>query len=134
MNWKVLALLPALTLAAALPAYSLTNNKSHNPTTASYVAQNPQPGNTMKKPNAAPNVHPKHRSNSTANNSNVLRVGSRGEAVKTAQNSLKQQGFYNGNVTGVFDNNTRSAVIQFQKSKKLRADGIIGHRTLASLK
>ncbi|MHC5726787.1 MAG: peptidoglycan-binding domain-containing protein, partial [Nostoc sp.] len=124
-------------LAAALPAYSLTNNKSHNPTTASYVAQNmqnTQPGNTMKKPNAVQNVHAKHRSNSTANNSNVLRVGSTGEAVKTAQNSLKQQGFYTANVTGVFDNKTRSAVMKFQKSKGLRADGIIGRRTLASLK
>ncbi|MHC5933641.1 peptidoglycan-binding domain-containing protein [Nostoc sp.] len=134
MNWKVLALLPALTLAAAMPAYSLTNNKSHNPTTASYVAQNMQQGNTMKKPNAVQRVHAKHRSNSMANHSDVLRVGSRGEAVKTAQNSLKQQGFYTANVTGVFDNNTRSAVMKFQKSKGLRADGIIGHRTLASMK
>jgi len=134
MNWKVLALLPALTLAAAMPAYSLTNNKSHNPTTASYVAQNTPAGNTIKKTNAVPKVPAKHTSNNTENHSNVLRVGSRGEAVKTAQNSLKQQGFYTGNVNGVFDNKTRSAVIQLQKSKGLRADGIIGHRTLAFLK
>ncbi|MEH2291920.1 peptidoglycan-binding domain-containing protein [Nostoc sp.] len=135
MNWKVLALLPALALATAMPAYSLTNNKSHNPTTASYVAQNNmQQGNMMKKPNAMQRVHAKQRSNSMANHSDVLRVGSRGEAVKTAQNSLKQQGFYTANVTGVFDNNTRSAVIKYQKSKGLRADGIIGHRTLASMK
>jgi len=135
MNWKVLALLPALTLAAAMPAYSLTNNKSHNPTTASDVAQNTQSGNTMKNPNAVQKLHTKRsRSNNMANHSDVLRVGSSGEAVKTAQNSLKQQGFYTANVTGVFDNKTRSAVIKFQKSKGLRADGIIGHRTLASLK
>ncbi|MEH2375208.1 peptidoglycan-binding domain-containing protein [Nostoc sp.] len=134
MNWKVLALLPALALATAMPAYSLTNNKSHNPTTASDVAQNMQQGNTMKKPNAMQKVHAKQRSNSMANHSDVLRVGSRGEAVKTAQSSLKQQGFYTGNVDGVFDRNTRSAVMKFQKSKGLRADGIIGHRTLASMK
>ncbi|MEH1936291.1 MAG: peptidoglycan-binding domain-containing protein [Nostoc sp.] len=134
MNWKVLALLPALTLATALPAYSLTNNKNHNTTTASYVAQNAPQGNTMKNPNAMHRSNAVHRSNSTANHSNVLRVGSRGEAVKTAQNSLKQQGFYTANVNGVFDNKTRSAVIKFQKSKGLRADGIIGHRTLAYLK
>ncbi|MHC5831578.1 MAG: hypothetical protein ACYT04_90330, partial [Nostoc sp.] len=76
MNWKVLALIPALTLAAAMPAYSLTSNKSQNPTTASDVAQNTTPSNSMKKPNAVQKVHAKHRSNSTANNSNVLRVGS----------------------------------------------------------
>ncbi|MEH2411099.1 peptidoglycan-binding domain-containing protein [Nostoc sp.] len=134
MNWKVLALLPALTLATAMPAYSLTNNKNHNPTTASYVAQNMPQGNTMKKPNAMQKVHANHRSNSMANHSDVLRVGSTGEAVKTAQNSLKQQGFYTGNVNGVFDHHTRSAVMKFQMSKGLRADGIIGRRTMASMK
>ncbi|WP_335026081.1 peptidoglycan-binding domain-containing protein [Nostoc sp.] len=133
MNWKVLALIPALTLATALPGYSLTNNKSHNPTTATHVAQNTQQGNMMKKPNAM-HKNAIHKSNSMANRSSVLTVGSRGEAVKTAQNALKQQGFYTANVDGVFDNKTRLAVIKFQKSKGLRADGILGRRTLASLK
>ncbi|MCW5315969.1 peptidoglycan-binding protein [Nostoc sp. KVJ3] len=134
MNWKVLALIPALTLATVAPGYSLTNNKTHNSTTAIQVAQNSQQGNTMKKPNAVQKIHTKHKSNSTANRSNSLTVGSKGEAVKTAQNALKQQGFYTADVNGVFDKKTRSAVIKFQKSKGLRADGIIGHRTLAALK
>ncbi|MEH2424963.1 MAG: peptidoglycan-binding domain-containing protein [Nostoc sp.] len=140
MNWKVLALLPALTLATAVPAYSLTNNKSHN-TTTTHIAQNMQQGDSMKKPNAMQKPNAMHKSNSMrnhssgmANHSNVLTVGSRGEAVKNAQNLLKQQGFYTASVSGVFDNKTRSAVIKFQKSKGLRADGIIGHRTMASLK
>ncbi|MBN3906999.1 MAG: peptidoglycan-binding protein [Nostoc sp. NMS1] len=135
MNWKVFALIPALTLATALPGYSLTNKKSHNLAAATQVAQNPQQGNTMKKPNAVHKINAKHKSNNTAvKRSNVLTVGSRGEAVKTAQNALKQQGFYTANVNGVFDNKTRSAVIKFQRSKGLRADGIVGRRTLASLK
>ncbi|MEH2026535.1 peptidoglycan-binding domain-containing protein [Nostoc sp.] len=136
MNWKVLALLPALTLAAALPAYSLTNNKSQNPATATLVAQSTQQSNMMKKPNAVTKLNAKHKSNNMARRStgSVLTVGSKGEIVKTAQNSLKQQGFYTASVNGVFDNKTRTAVIKFQKSKGLRADGIIGHRTLAALK
>ncbi|WP_392532959.1 peptidoglycan-binding protein [Nostoc sp. C117] len=136
MNWKVLALLPALTLATALPAYSLTNNKSQNTATTTHVAQSNQQGNTMKKPNAVPKVSAKHKANNMARRTTgtVLTVGSRGEAVKTAQSSLKQQGFYTADVNGVFDNKTRAAVIKFQKSKGLRADGIIGHRTLAALK
>ncbi|MEH1890256.1 MAG: peptidoglycan-binding domain-containing protein [Nostoc sp.] len=134
MNWKVLALIPALTLTTALPGYSLTNNKSHNPTTATYLAQSTPQGSTMKKPNAVHKLNAKHKYNSTANHSTALTVGSRGEAVKTAQNALKQQGFYTANVDGVFDNKTRLAVIKFQKSKGLRADGILGRRTLASLK
>ncbi|MEH2255135.1 peptidoglycan-binding domain-containing protein [Nostoc sp.] len=136
MNWKVLALLPVLTLATAMPAYSLTNNKSQNPATATHTAQSTQQGNTMKKANAVPKLNAKHKSNHLAKRSTgtVLTVGSRGETVKTAQNSLKQQGFYTASVNGVFDNKTRTAVIKFQKSKGLRADGIIGHRTLAALK
>lgn len=133
MNWKVLALIPALTLATALPGYSLTNNKSHNPTTATHLAQNTPQVNTMKKPNTM-HKNAMHKSNSMAKHSGVLTVGSRGEAVKTAQNALKQQGFYTANVDGVFDNKTRLAVMKFQKSKGLRADGILGRRTLASLK
>ncbi|MBN3923979.1 peptidoglycan-binding domain-containing protein [Nostoc sp. NMS4] len=134
MNWKILALLPALTLATAVPAYSLTNNKTH--TTATHIAQATPQGNTIKKPNAAPKINAKRKSNNVARRStgSVLTVGSRGETVKTVQNSLKQQGFYTGSVNGVFDNKTRAAAIKFQKSKGLRADGIIGRRTLAALK
>ncbi|MBN3962597.1 peptidoglycan-binding domain-containing protein [Nostoc sp. NMS8] len=130
MNWKVLALLPALTLATALPAFSLSNHKSQNPATATYVAQSTPQKKTIKKTNAVA----KQKSRTIARRSNVLTVGSRGETVKTAQNSLKQQGFYTASVSGVFDNKTRAAVIKFQKSKGLRADGIIGRRTLAALK
>ncbi|MEH2287434.1 peptidoglycan-binding domain-containing protein [Nostoc sp.] len=54
--------------------------------------------------------------------------------MKTVQNSLKQQGFYTASVNGIFDNKTSAAVMKFQKSKKLKADGIIGRRTLAALK
>ena len=132
MNWKVLALLPALALATNAPAYSLSNNRSHNMTTATQIAQNP--GSTMKKPNAMHKFNSMHKSNSMANRSSVLTVGSKGEAVKNAQNLLKQQGFYTASVNGVFDNKTRSAVMKFQKSKGLRADGMIGRRTMASLK
>ncbi|MEH2191858.1 MAG: peptidoglycan-binding domain-containing protein [Nostoc sp.] len=134
MNWKLLALIPILTLATAVPAYSLTNNKSHNQIAATQVAQKPQQGNMMKKPNGVHKLNAKSKANSTANRSTTLTVGSRGEAVKTAQNALKQQGFYTANVNGVFDNRTRSAVMKFQKSKGLRADGIVGQRTLAALK
>ncbi|MBH8571693.1 peptidoglycan-binding protein [Nostocaceae cyanobacterium CENA369] len=134
MNWKVLACLPVLTLVTALPAYSLTSNKTHNAATATRVAQNTQPASTMKKPNAVQKVSAKRKSNNVAKRSNVLTVGSKGEAVKTAQNFLKQQGFYTASVNGVFDRKTRAAAIKFQKSKGLRADGIIGPRTMALMK
>ncbi|MBE9209590.1 peptidoglycan-binding protein [Nostoc sp. LEGE 06077] len=134
MNWKVIALIPALALATTLPAYSLTK-KAPNPTTNTHITpQKTQPITTAKKTPVVQKPNVKRNSTNVASRSTVLTVGSKGESVKTAQNLLKQQGFYTASVNGVFDKNTRAAVIKFQKSKKLRADGIIGNRTLAALK
>lgn len=129
MNWKVLTLIPVLTLATAFPAFSKTANKTQNPASTTPVTQTSQPTtNTTKKPSATKTT------NTAAKPTTTLQLGSKGEKVKTAQNFLKQQGLYTGNVNGVFDKQTRSAVIKFQKSKGLRADGIIGRRTLAAMK
>ncbi|BAY25277.1 peptidoglycan binding domain-containing protein [Calothrix sp. NIES-2100] len=126
MNWKLLALIPMLTLATAVPAYSQMNKKSQN-THTTQVTQPTQQVNTTKKTNIA-------KKPTKANQIIALKLGSQGASVKTAQDFLKKQGIYTGNVNGVFDNQTRSAVIKFQKSKGLKADGIIGHRTLAAMK
>ena len=42
-------------------------------------------------------------------------------------------GFYTGNKTGNFGSKTQEAVIAYQKSKGLTADGIAGARTLAAI-
>lgn len=63
----------------------------------------------------------------------LSRVGSRGSEVTQIQQKLKGQGLYNGAVDGVFGNNTKNAVIAFQKSKGLTADGVAGPKTLAAL-
>ncbi|BAY08696.1 peptidoglycan-binding domain-containing protein [Calothrix sp. NIES-2098] len=128
MNWKLLAVIPMLTLATAVPAYSQTNTKAPNTTNPTQVTQPTQPSNTTKKPSAT------KKPTTKANQTIALRLGSQGASVKVAQDFLKKQGFYTGNVNGVFDKQTRSAVIKFQKSKGLKADGIIGHRTLAAMK
>ncbi|MEA5507304.1 peptidoglycan-binding domain-containing protein [Halotia wernerae UHCC 0503] len=144
MNWKVLALIPTLTLAVSLPAYSKTLNNSQHIASATPAAQGSQPS-TMQKPSAMkkPSTMQKssamkkpstmQKSNVIANHSTVLRIGSKGNAVKTAQTFLKQQGFYTASVNGVFDNKTRSAVMKFQKAKGLKADGIVGRHTLAAM-
>jgi len=132
MNWKLIALVPALALATALPGYSLTKDKNHHPTTT-HVAQVSQPSHTMKKVNSLHKTNTKHESN-IAHRDSVIRIGSRGEAVRNAQSSLKQRGFYTASINGVFDNKTRAAVIKFQKSQGLKADGVLGNRTLAALR
>ncbi|UUU31678.1 peptidoglycan-binding protein [Streptomyces sp. CA-210063] len=62
----------------------------------------------------------------------ILQSGSRGADVRSAQQLLAAQGYTVG-TDGIFGPNTRSAVIQFQKSRSLSADGIIGPNTWRAL-
>ena len=63
----------------------------------------------------------------------VSRYGSRGEEVKQIQTKLKNWGYYNGSVDGVYGSQTYEAVKNFQKKNGLTADGIAGSQTLAAL-
>ena len=63
----------------------------------------------------------------------TLRQGSSGSDVKDLQQKLKDLGFDPKGVDGHFGPGTRDAVISFQQSKGLQADGIAGPNTLAAL-
>ncbi len=63
----------------------------------------------------------------------VLRQGAKGSEVKEVQRRLKNWGYYNGSVDGVFGAGTRSAVIAFQKKNGLKADGVVGKATYKAL-
>lgn len=56
-----------------------------------------------------------------------------GTSVTELQQQLAQMGYYTGAVTGVFDNQTQSAVMSFQRDRGLSADGIVGSATQAAL-
>lgn len=62
-----------------------------------------------------------------------LRYGDSGEEVRTMQKKLKQWGYYQGAVDGVFGSKTLTAVKLFQKKNGLAVDGIAGPKTLAAL-
>ena len=62
-----------------------------------------------------------------------LRRGSRGDEVVTLQKKLKQWGYYNGTVDGIFGSATEKAVQYFQRKNGLTADGIVGAKTAAAL-
>ncbi|BDA67940.1 hypothetical protein RIVM261_025530 [Rivularia sp. IAM M-261] len=66
--------------------------------------------------------------------SGVLRVGSRGQAVRNLQSNLSRLGFYNGPITGTFGPQTQDAVIRFQQANGLRADGVVGAGTLQAIR
>lgn len=59
--------------------------------------------------------------------------GSRGEQVRQVQQKLRQWGYYDGEVDGVFGRETYDAVIRFQKKNGLKADGVAGSATLAAM-
>ncbi len=63
----------------------------------------------------------------------VLRQGAKGSEVKEVQRRLKNWGYYNGSVDGVFGAGTRAAVIAFQKKNGLKADGVVGKATYKAL-
>lgn len=63
----------------------------------------------------------------------LSRVGSRGDEVKQIQTKLKNWGYYKGNVDGIFGEQTKQAVISFQKKNSLTADGVAGPQTLKAM-
>lgn len=76
-------------------------------------------------------------SNSTApvngNNSQILKKGSSGSAVKELQRQLTDLGYNTKGIDGIFGFNTEKAVRQFQKDHHLAADGVVGPATNKAL-
>lgn len=63
----------------------------------------------------------------------VLKIGSRGEYVLAWQKFLNLNGFHCGNEDSIFGPNVKRAVIDFQISRGLEPDGIIGRKTWAAI-
>ena len=63
----------------------------------------------------------------------LSKMGSQSEEVKAIQISLKEKGYYGGNIDGIFGTATKNSVIAFQKDNGLTADGIAGKNTLKAL-
>jgi len=55
-------------------------------------------------------------------------------SVKQIQRALKNAGFYQGQIDGKIGSKTKEAVVKFQKAKGLKADGIVGKRTIAEMR
>jgi Putative peptidoglycan binding domain len=64
----------------------------------------------------------------------VLQEGSQGALVVAIQEALKNGGFYSGAIDGIFGRVTKQAVIAFQRTQQLLADGMVGERTLAKFR
>ncbi len=63
----------------------------------------------------------------------ALKRGAKGDEVVTLQKKLKQWGYYDGAVDGIFGSGTEKAVQYFQRKNGLTADGVVGTKTAAAL-
>lgn len=64
----------------------------------------------------------------------VTRMGSRGKHVETLQEALRDLGFYDGEIDGVFGGGTDNAVREFQETHDIRpVDGVVGSVTWAAI-
>lgn len=63
----------------------------------------------------------------------ISRYGSSGDEVRQIQKKLKDWGYYDGAVDGIYGSKTFAAVKNFQSKNGLNADGIAGEKTLSAL-
>ena len=63
----------------------------------------------------------------------LSKMGSRGEEVRQIQKVLKREGYYKGNVDGIYGTGTKNAVRNFQRAVGIAVDGIAGPKTLLYL-
>jgi len=64
----------------------------------------------------------------------VLRYGMSGGEVTNLQNDLKALNVFSAQSTGYFGSVTQQAVINYQASKGLVKDGVVGHQTARAMK
>lgn len=68
------------------------------------------------------------------NTVDLLQNGDRGQAVKDLQKLLKNKGYYNSSLDGIFGPRTEAAVRNYQINNQLAVDGIAGPQTIHHLK
>lgn len=62
-----------------------------------------------------------------------VQYGSKGEDVRRVQTRLSQLGYYSGDISGEFWNNTQNATREFQRQNALKVDGVVEETTWAAL-
>ena len=63
----------------------------------------------------------------------LSKYGSNSDEVRQIQQKLKNWGYYNGAVDGIFGSKTLNAVKLFQQKNGLKVDGVAGPKTLAAM-
>jgi peptidoglycan hydrolase-like protein with peptidoglycan-binding domain len=103
-------------------AKGLTPDGVVGTTTGSYLGDQSKSSSSRSSSSQAVSELPK----------NFWKVGDQGEKVKSIQKSLAAAGF-STDTDGIFNQATADAVREFQQSKGLTVDGIVGEQTLEAL-
>ena len=69
----------------------------------------------------------------TKTENTLSKFGSSGNEVVKIQTKLKQWGYYNGDVDGIYGSRTKAAVEKFQRNNGHSVDGIAGTNTLRAM-
>ena len=91
------------------------------------------PISTINRPDTVTVTPPAYTATPSPTPQGSLKLGSKGEDVKTVQRRLKELGFYKGSVDGDFGEGTEDAVKRFQEQYGLEPDGKVGKYTLEKL-
>ncbi len=123
---------------AANPVPSPKANPSPVPSPAAPTASPTNPGGASTAsptPPATSNVSPAPSPALAAEPVTApLSMGSEGRDVLVLQQQLQKLGYFKGSLSGLFDEATRNAVVDFQQNNQLESDGVVGSRTLSALR
>jgi hypothetical protein len=121
-------------VTTTLPAASTTApGGTTQTTTAATTTTKPATTTTRKRGSSGSNTTAPTTTTFPVAGRPVLKLGSNGPDVVSLQQRLAALGYNPGTTNGNFDAGTQTAVINFQKAKKLTADGVVGATTWAAL-
>jgi N-acetylmuramoyl-L-alanine amidase len=116
---------PTVTVATSPPVVTSTPPA----TTPSNSTPTTPASNNTNSTNTTPTPQTNSTATVRAENLPLLKEGMRGDEVKLLQQKLKELGFYNSTIDGIFGRNTLQAVIAAQIYFRLDGDGIVGVQT-----
>lgn len=98
---------------------------------ASQPAESEQVSSNSMNQAGSGNASSSYRNDTGSEGVNIIRVKVSPEKI---QRALQAAGVYTGKVDGKIGQGTKEAIIEFQKSHGLRADGVLGKKTWEALK
>ena len=111
--------------ANGIPATGKVPGLNGGTNNVTYAENNPSAPDNNVKANQQANAN----KGLVSGGSGLLKSGNRGQAVTNLQNALNGLGYNAGKADGIFGNNTKNALIRFQKDSGISADGIVGNNT-----